>query len=311
MLFKLPQNIIISLSFILLGFVLVWLSITEEVLIRFEGSHSLLDTKIIENADWVKILFVSLSVICTYVAHQINKIHRFVEGNSIPFILFTSIGLSACLISSVSIVDTFAVLLSLVSLSLILRIHNQSSVLGLLLLSSLLLGGATILFYPSLILFLIAVLTIAFFRPFEVRNYIVILVGLLITGFYMFSLSFLLDWDFHIFNTEFTSFASTSSFEIDSIPLIVFCLLSFIGALKMFYDRAKFIVRQRNQLIVISFYILIQLALLLTCGYTVIWVSIAPVFSIFIVYYYKTSARKWLLDVVTLLFIIALIWLKY
>jgi|AntAceMinimDraft_13_1070369.scaffolds.fasta_scaffold217455_1 hypothetical protein len=79
----------------------------------------------------------------------------------------------------------------------------------------------------------------------------------------------------------------------------------------MFSDRAKFIVRQRNQLVVISSYILIQTLLSLMLGVTVIWISIVPVFSIFLVYYYKTSARKWLLDAVTLLFIIALIWLKF
>ena len=310
MLFKIPQNIIISLSLILLGFVLVWHSVAENVVILFKGSHSLLDTAIIENADWLKVLFVALSAICSYVVYQINKAYRFVEGNSIPFIIFTSIGLSTCLISSVSIVDTFSVLLSCISLFIVLRIHNQSSVLGLLILSSLVLGGAALLYYPSLIIFLIAVLTIAFFRPFEVRNYIVIAVSVVLTGFYLFSLSFLFDWEYQLPDIKFVSFKNISPFKTTSIPLISFCLLSFIGAIKMFSDRAKFVVRQRNQLIIISLFMLIQLVLFLMLGDTAVWVSIIPIFSIFIVYYYKTSARKWLLDVITLLFIVALIWLK-
>lgn len=311
MLFKIPQNIIISLSFCTLGFGLVWFSIFEDVSIRFEGSHSLLDTAAIKSANWLKLLVITLSGICAFVVLQINKMNRLVEGSSIPFILFTSIGFSTCLISNISIVDTFAVMMSLVSLSLILRIHNQNSVLGLLLLSSLLLGGATILFYPSFILFLTALLTLAFFRPLEIRNYLVILVGLLLTSFYLFTVSFLLDWDLQLLKVEFTSFENIASFESSSIPLITFSIFSLIGALKMFSDRAKFIVRQRNQLVVISSYILIQTLLSLMLGVTVIWISIVPVFSIFLVYYYKTSARKWLLDAVTLLFIIALIWLKF
>lgn len=311
MLYKIPQNVLTSLIFILLGVLLVWLSIAQGRLVHFDGNHSLFNITTIRNNYWLNAVFVILVYLSTYVVFGINKAQRFVEGNSLPFILFTSLGLSASIVSSVSVLDSFAVILSLISLSLLLRIHNQKSVLGLLFQSSLILSAAAILFYPSLILLLIPVLIIAFFRPFEVRNYAVLVVGGLLVGFYLFCLTFLLDLDVAFSNIKFSSIKTTMVFTSNLIPLALFSLFSLIGALKLFIDRTKFLVRQRNQFLAISVYIVIQLVLFLILGNAVFWLSIVPVLSIFLSYYYKISSRKWLLDIVSLLFIVALVSLKF
>ncbi|MFT6165483.1 MAG: hypothetical protein ACJAV5_001445 [Vicingaceae bacterium] len=311
MLFKIPQNIIVSLIFILLGGLLVWLSIIELGMTQFEGNYSLLGIWGIKNSYLLNLVCVILLFTCSYVVYRINQRQRFVEGKSLPFILYSSLGLSACIVTNISIVDTFAVFLSLISLSIILQIHNQKSVLGLLFMSSLVLGSATVFFYPSLLLFLIPVFTIAFFRPFEVRNYAVIVVGISLIGFYLFCSAFLFDLEVGFSNIEFSSIKSMISFNSALIPLVLFSIFALIGALKTFINRAKFVVRQRNQLLAISVYIVIQLVLFLILGNAVFWISIVPVLSIFISYYYKTSARKWLLDIVTLLFIVGLVWLKF
>ena len=240
-----------------------------------------------------------------------NQSQRFVEGNSLPFILFTSLGLSACMVTSITVVDTFAAFLSLISLLIILQIHNQKTVLGLLFVSSLILGIASIFFYPSVLLFLISIITIAFFRPFEMRNYAVIAVGISLITFYLLCFAFLFDVEVGLSNVEVSSINTMISFNSALIPLILFSAFSLIGALTMFFNRSKFVVRQRNQLLAISVYIVIQLVLFLTLGTAVFWICIVPILSIFISYYYKNSARKWLLDIVTLLFIVGLVWLKF
>lgn len=311
MLFKIPQNILINLIFIVLGMVLVWLSMEHVEAIHFGGNYALLDIASIKNNYWLNAIFIIFVFIDAYVVFRINKVQRFVEGNSLPFILFASLGLSASIVSSISIVDSFAVLLSLISLSLVLQIHNQKSVLGLLFLSSLILSIASILFYPSLFIFLIPVLTMAFFRPFEVRDYAVVLVGILLVLFYLFCFSYLLDVSIAVPNINFSNIESMISFTNTLIPLVLFCLFSLIGALKLYFDRTKFVVRQRNQLLAIAVYVILQLVLFLTLRNAVFWISIVPILSIFLSYYHKTYGRKWLLDIVSLLFIVVLVWLKF
>lgn len=311
MLFKIQQNIFINLVFILFGTVLLWLSLAHLEAIYFDGKYSLLNISSIKNNSWLNAIFALLVLISAYVIFRINKAQRFVEGNSLPFMLFTSLGLSASIVSNVSITDTFAVLLSLLSLSLVLQIHNQKSVLGLLFLSSIMLSISAVLFYPSLFLFSIPLLNMAFFRPFEVRDYAVVLVGFSLVLFYLFCLSYLLDVSVTVSNIDVNIRESMIPFALDLLPLVLFSLFSMIGALKLFFDRTKFVARQRNQLLVIAVYVIIQLVLFLILQNAVFWVSMVPILSIFLSYYYKTNNRKWLLDLVSLLFIVALIWLKF
>ena len=301
----------INLIFIVLGMVLIWLSMEHVGTIHFGGNYALLDIASIKNNYWLNAIFIILVFIAAYVVFRINKVQRFVEGNSLPFILFASLGLSSSIATSIYIVDSFAVLLSLISLSLVLQIHNQKSVLGLLFLSSLILSIASILFYPSLFIFLIPVLTMAFFRPFEVRDYAVVLVGILLVLFYLFCFSYLLDVSIAVPNINFSNIESMISFTNTLIPLVLFCLFSLIGALKLYFDRTKFVVRQRNQLLVLAVYVILQLVLFLTFRDAVFWISIVPILSIFLSYFYKTYGRKWLLDIVSLLFIVVLAWLKF
>ncbi|MDA9783177.1 hypothetical protein N9B55_02065, partial [Vicingaceae bacterium] len=110
MLFKIPQNILINLIFIVLGMVLVWLSMEHAEAIHFGGNYALLDIASIKNNYWLNAIFIIFVFIDAYVVFRINKVQRFVEGNSLPFILFASLGLSASIVSSISIVDSFAVL---------------------------------------------------------------------------------------------------------------------------------------------------------------------------------------------------------
>lgn len=310
MLLKIPQNIISSLIFVFLGSVFFWFSVNGTLLVNSAGDYSLLEIILNENKMILKVLFLILTLICSYTVYSFNKLHRFIESSSLPFILFTSMGYLACTGDSVSITTTTAIMLSVLALSFILRIHNQSSILGILLLTSLLIGTATILFYPAIILYATVLLTIAFFRPFEVRNYIVVTVGLLLTGFYLFCFIYLFGWSFQFSNIEVFNFGAIQVFETGFIPLILFLLFSLLGAMKMFSDRSKFIVRQRNQLIVISIYILSQFALMLLLGITEFFITLVPIASIFLVYYYKMSGRRWIIDIISLLFIVSLFWLK-
>ncbi len=310
MLLKIPQNIIVVLSFVAIVSVLFWFSLIEGTAIQFEGDYSLIHFPPQKNLEWLSITCVFLSMICAYIVFQMNKIHRITVSNSVSFVLFTSIGFTAFLMSNISILDLTAALLTLISLSITLRIHNQNSVLGLLFVSSFLLGVATIFFYPSVLLLLTVLLTVAFFRPFELRNYVVILVGLTLTAFYILCFAFLFNWDLQLIEPDFSKWGSIVLAEAGTITVIIFSLVTLVASFTMFSKRSKFIVRQRNQLVVIFIYILIQITLSLIFCSEALWISLVPLFSLFILHYYKSLRRKWIFDVLLMLFVFLLIWLK-
>lgn len=290
--------------------VLFWFSLIEGTEIQFEGDYSLIHFPPQKNLKWLSIACVILTMICAYIVFQMNKIHRITVSHSISFVLFTAIGFTSFLTSNISILELTAALLALVSLSITLRIHNQNSVLGLLLLSSFLLGVATVFFYPSVLLLLTVLLTVAFFRPFEIRNYLVILVGFTLTAFYVLCFSFLFNWDLQLIKPDFSKWTSIALAEMSTVAVFIFSLITLMSSFVMFSKRSKFIVRQRNQLVVISIYILIQIALSLTFRSEAFWISLAPLFSLIILYYYKSLSRKWIFDMLLLLFVFLLTWLK-
>lgn len=160
-----------------------------------------------------------------------------------------------------------------------------------------------------MLLLLTAVLTIAFFRPFELRNYLVILTGVGIVGFYVFSLIYLLP-------SETSIRFELSGIQLDFSQLafnplqILFSAISLLSIVVVFANRAKFIVMQRNQLIVISIYLTLSVFLSIFFNSSAIWRGIGPLFSIFMLYTYSIAKRKWLYDVGMLLFIAAVLWLK-
>jgi hypothetical protein len=192
-----------------------------------------------------------------------------------------------------------------------LKIHNQKSVLGLLFLASLLIGIASVFYYPIIAQLLVIYLTIAFFRPFEVRNYMFTLVGIALTYFYLFCLSYLLDWDLQLSQIELKSLDSLSSLSVETIPILLFMILAGAGASQIAVNRSKFIVRQRNQLVIISIFLIVQFLMLLLLSTRMAWLPMIPFLSVFVLYLYGKIERNWLLDLFLLLIIGSLFWLKF
>ena len=310
MLFKIPQNIIISLVISLIGATLLWVSI-DDYQLSVSGTYCLLNSSIQLNSGVLKVALLLILFFASVVVFQINKGHRFVEGNLNPFVLFTMLGFVSTFFANGSLLDVLAVLLSVFSLSLVLRVYNQKSVLGLLFAASLVLGIASVLFYPILIAVIIPLLTVLFFRPFELRNYIAIAIGFALPFFYFSCIVYLFNLPWKVENIEL-AFPSKTLYSQEYIgSSLAFLILSLIAAVKVFFNRSKFVARQRNQLLIVSIFMFVQLGILIVLQNCAPIIGIIPFLALFILYYYKKLTRMWVMDVVALLLLCTLVWIKF
>lgn len=310
MLFKIPQNIIVSLIISLIGAILLWVSIDDSQL-SVGGTYCLLDISTELDSGVLKTALLLILFFASIIVFQINKLHRFAEGNLNPFVLFTMLGFVSIFFASGSLLDFLAILLSVFSLFLVLQVYNQKSVLGLLFAASLVLGTASVLFYPILIAAIIPLLTVLFFRPFGLRNYIAIAIGLALPFFYFSCIVYLFNLPWKVENIEFAS-PNKMFYSLEYVLTgIAFLTLSIIAAVKVFLNRSKFVARQRNQLSIVNIFMLVQLGILISLQNCAPIAGIIPFLALFLLYYYKKLTRRWAMDVVALLLLCTLVWIKF
>jgi hypothetical protein len=309
-LFKIPQNVIISLIISLIGATLLWMLI-DDYQLSLSGTYCLINSSTQLNSGVSKVAVLLILFFASVVVFQINKGHRLVEGNQNPFVLFTMLGFVSTFFVNGSLLDVLAVLLSVFSLSLVLRVYNQKSVLGLLFAASLILGIASVLFYPILLAVIIPLLTVLFFRPFELRNYIVIALGFALPFFYFSCVVYLFNLPWKLENIELAS-PNKTLYSLEYIgSSLAFLILSLIAAVKVFFNRSKFVARQRNQLLIVSIFISVQLGILIVLQNCAPIVGVIPFLALFILYYYKKHTRMWVMDAIALLLLCTLVWINF
>ncbi|MBL4708104.1 MAG: hypothetical protein JKY48_06655 [Flavobacteriales bacterium] len=310
MLHRIPQNIITSASLLLIGLVGLWFSIGTEKVSFVESTYSLLDGVLLEGLVLSKLVYLAGVVLCLCLGVQINNEHKFVEGNKFLLLVFCFIGYPCFYFFEIQLSSVVGVLFSMLSLYFLLKIHNQNSVLGLIFMSTFFIGLASLFLYPTLIQLLTVLLSITFFRPFELRNYVMMFVGFSLPVFYFYSFSYLLGFEFYIPEFGISSFSFEHDLTVGLVPILFLIIISGIASAKLFSSRTKFIVRQRNQFLIIVCFIMLQgfLWLLIPAAHVII--TVLPLTGIFFLYLYKKATKKWLLDVFLLLLLSSIIWVK-
>lgn len=312
MLNRIPQNIITSGSILLLGLVGLWLTLGIDKVSFVESSYSLIDGVLLSGTVLNKMIYLSGITLGLIIGVRINNQHKFVEGNNLPLYLFCFIGYSCFYFSEISISTVIGELFLMLSLFTLLKIHNQNNVLGLIFVSTFFIGIASLFLYPALIQLLVVLLTITFFRPIELRNYIIMMVGFSLPLFYFYSLSYLFEAELFVPEFGIQSVSVEHNLSIGLLPILFLITLSGVASVKIFSARTKFIVRQRNQLFIMVCFIILQGLLWALVPVAHIILVILPLVGIFFLYLYKKTKKKkkWVLEVILLLLLSSIIWVK-
>jgi len=234
-----------------------------------------------------------------WIVKSISSKHRFVEEAKVPFVMYYLIFISffPALVLELELILSSSI--CLLMLYIILTIYNQTSVMLLVFVSSILLGLASALYYPFAVLVIVLLMAISFFRSFEIREYIIAAIGILLPFFYLYSIAYLGDSkiaipDFYIllFSYEFLSF---------SLGGALLFLLSFISFVYVFITRSKLVVRQRNQLLIVMTFILVAFLMTFFLPKQGAIVLLAAPLSLCFQIFYQNFNKKWILDLYLLL----------
>ena len=249
---------------------------------------------------WVQyVIGVFILGINFWIVKRINSKHRFVEEGTIPFaayyLVFISFFPTLVLQTELLLSSTFCLLM----LYIILTIYNQASVMLLVFTASILLGLACILHYPFAVLLIILLMAISIFRSFEIREYLIAIIGVLLPFFYLYSIAYISGSeisvpDLHLFTLE----REFISFSVGGGLLF---LLGFFSFTHVFISRSKLVVRQRNQvLITLSFIVITSVIAVLSPSHEAIALLVAPLSFCFHIFYQHFS-KKWILDLYLLI----------
>ena len=247
-----------------------------------------------------------------FLVQRINHLHRFSEKS--PFVLMF---LFLCFISGFWQILMYpngliVALLSILAFLPMLNIYNQPSVGSLIFLSSILISLASILFLPSCLLLVTLFISIGIFRPFDLKNIIMVLVAYSLPFFYFFGIAYI--FDFHVSlpleNIFHPSEKLNNSYLDDwtrSIPVIGYALIMLLAFFSYFFSKQQLIVRQRNQLNVLFYANLIFTFFTLFYGVEYGFVSLLSSSSFFILLLYNNSKNKWLIESsLTVLFLVSI-----
>lgn len=249
------------------------------------------------------LLGFSLFLCCYWLMTFLNSKLKLVERLGTKAVMLYLAFILCFPFSLLNLSSLLASLLCFISLGLLLNIYNQKSVLSLLFWSSFLLGVASILFYPAALFFILVFATMTIFRPFEIRNIFISIIGFLLPLFYLNSIFYLFEIPIEYVNIrdkglKFIVFNDLSIYSTGRILLFTTVALLSISVI---LNRRKMVVRQQNQMLVLFLYLLFSFALKLFISLELLVLLILPPIAFFILLFYQKLARKWILNIYLLL----------
>ena len=311
MLNKIPNNFITYTTLVILGLLLVFRGFIGNSENVFDSSGlGLVHLKNFENHLLNKVAFILIGIISVGIFSKINNKYKFIEGAGLTILFFTIVGFSTITFAEINLLTSLSFLFLLLSLRVILKVHNQKSIKGILFSTGFLLGIGCLFYAPIVFGILPILLTIAIFRPLKLKNYLLLLVGLAIPFIYFLSFSYLLDIPIGFSFISRADVVPQNIFIIQNLPLTIFMLLGLLSILLLSSARSKYIVRQRNQLLIIGSYLilLVLYSFVLSMGQLVFFSF--PVLAWCIAYMHKKIEKRWILELFGCLLILFSIWVK-
>jgi hypothetical protein len=208
--------------------------------------------------------------------------------------------------------NTFAALFSGLMLFILLRIHNQQSVVGLIFTASILASISSIVSIYYAAFFILVPVTVLLLRSFKLKNFIILIVGFLLPYFYYLGIAYLFNYqviadDFQLLKIKELTIGLTINFSL----LLTISVISLLSMFYTLFKIQKLIVRQRNQIIIISLYLVISVALALLFDPILVLLPVAIAVSFFFGMFYQKLKRKWIMDSILILIWILSIWNNY
>lgn len=260
---------------------------------------------------WTKfILGIAALGLIYFLMKRINSEHRFIDGGTIPLISFYLLFIS---FSTQSIIQLDVVISSLLCTSMLwfaMKIYNQNNVMSLVFWCATFVGLASIIYLPSILMILVLFLTIAVFRSFNIREYLIAMVGVLLPFLYSYAIAYLMGNNLGALqpSTGLFSFVKLGDISLHLIGVYGIILLLIWAVFTGLASRSKLIVRQRNQLwMILAFVFVGSLNLFLFPAlYTIPFIA-APLALLFHISY-QNFRMKWIIDILLLvLFSISLL----
>ena len=314
MITKLTNNPIVSLLLSILAFCLLSLNIynaQKEKVELLTNSYSLINFPVIESPLLLTSLVIPIIIICCFLFVQINSKYRLVEHEQSPFFLYFFTGLLVFPFGVLDYTVFTALTLCLVTLRVLLSIHNQASVMIEIFLATTLVAIASILFYPAFFFLLLIISAVAILRPFRFKNYVLILVSFCLPFLYLSAFNFIFELELQTNGIQFSLVdLSVVLNRANYIPFIIVCVIALLSFIRLFTSRSKFIVRQRNQLAIIYIFTILLLIISFFSGLSSLLVFILLPFSLFFNYFHKNFSRKWIPELLLLVLYISAFFVK-
>lgn len=312
MLNKIPNNFITYSFLSLIGILIVSVGIYLNTdLAIFESSDfSLLNIGNFKSFLLNTSLFILEGIVAFLIFRQINSTYKYVENKNLTIAFFTIVGYSTINFVELHLPTGVGFLFLVLAIQINLKVHNQKDVRGILFLSGFLVGIGSLFFLPVLFGLLPILLNTAVFRPFSLRNYLVIFVGSSLPFIYFISIGYLFDFNFHIPDLSSNNSVTREIFAVKNLPALIYLMLALFSLSSVLISRSKFIVRQRNQLVIlITYLVLVGFFLFIVSIGQLVFFTI-PLFGWFIGYLHKKIPKPWILELFGLVLLIFAIWVK-
>ena len=228
-----------------------------------------------------------------------NTSHRFIEGKSFPIAIFLIVALSSFPEILLQPEMLFASFLGLVIIYLLLNIYNQNSITGIIIQAAFICSIATLFYAPSVIFLIIILIGVTIFRPFNIRNSLLICLGFILLYIYLFGLSYIFNLKLILPLDVKLDFSRTSEILLNSPKIgvgFVFLIIT-IAISSVFAKRQKLVVRQRNQLSLLFVAILLYSLVGFIFNFTGSFLFIFSLSGIFFLFFYTNLNKKWLIEV--------------
>lgn len=311
MLSKIPNNILSRSLFALIAVVLVLICLyLRPISYSIQSEYSFFQLRSLTNFHISNLIYLIQGIVGYLILKTINSKHHYVENADVAILFFYIVGLVSVDFTQMNLGVGFGLLALLFCLQLCLNIYNQKDIRGLIFFIGLVLGLGCLFFFPVLLGLIVVLLTTTIFRPFSLKNLILLLIGVVLPFTYYSTFSYLLDLNVELPVVKGDLVDKGVLLEISKLPAVLFIILSGGALAYLLMSRSKFVVRQRNQFIVLTTYVIIMALFTYYIKFEQLVFFLFPLNAIFIAYLHKKMNKKWVLELFCLLLFGYSIWLK-
>lgn len=221
-----------------------------------------------------------------------------VSLHQLAFIFSMFMAYEPYILLNVEVVFTF--LFNVLSLIVLLQIHNQAEISPFLFKSALFAGIATLIYLPNGAMVILLFCGAIILRPLSIRNTLNLLIGFVLPLIYYFGVAYLFDLNPNFIHNDLLSRNSinfmTIGVALSDSTTVGLLVLSFIGAISAHIKRANLVVNQRNQLTII-FLSWAIFSFLFFFKHPIFIIPTGLISSAFIAGLYKASRLKFLMEI--------------